>query len=334
MNAENVRSNWDLRKDEGMVQAIRHARLPLCITDPTLPDNPIVFTNQAFSDLTGYDPDEVIGKNCRFLQGEETTPASIAAIRNVLECQTIDTVEILNYRKDGSTFLNALQVGPIFDDNGKLVFFFGSQLDISAKREAQREAHELADRELLHRLRNIVNVMTVIIRMTAREESEAVALSQKVVGRLTALSEAHFDTIVRPTNATPAIRELAQSILAAYAPFGERQFRMSGPDQALPAALITPITLTLHELSTNAVKHGALSHKSGVVELDWSVHDQEGEATIKLKWEERNGPTVVAPKRQSGSSIIATLVAASGGTIDFDWRPGGLIVTTLFRVLR
>ena len=80
MNAENVRSNWDLRKDEGMVQAIRHARLPLCITDPTLPDNPIVFTNQAFSDLTGYDPDEVIGKNCRFLQGEETTPASIAAI--------------------------------------------------------------------------------------------------------------------------------------------------------------------------------------------------------------------------------------------------------------
>ncbi len=330
MTLDNPRTNWDLRKGESMLQAMIHARLPLCITDPNLPHNPIVFANLAFTELTGYESDEVIGRNCRFLQGKDTTPESVAAIRKIIEGQTVDTVEVLNYRKDGSTFLNALQLGPILDDNGGLIFFFGSQLDVSAKRDVEREARQLADRELLHRLRNIMNVMSAIIRMTAREEDSAATLSQKVIGRLEALSKVHFETIDRPVHEAPEIRKLAEALLVAYAPFGPDQIHLSGPDHLLPAQLISPITLLLHELATNAVKHGALSCPTGEIDLGWSVHPSVDGTTIRLRWKERNGPEVLPPDKQGGSSIMQNLVAASGGSLDFDWRQDGLVVNATF----
>jgi PAS domain S-box-containing protein len=118
--------------------AVALTRLPMLVTDPNLPDNPVAFANHAFCALTGYAPDELIGRNCRFLQGSDTDPATVARIRAAVQERHDVTVEILNYRRDGSPFWNALAISPVFAADGRLQYFFASQLDVSRRREAER----------------------------------------------------------------------------------------------------------------------------------------------------------------------------------------------------
>jgi PAS domain S-box-containing protein len=117
--------------------AVEKTRMPMIVTDPRKPDNPVVFANPAFLQMTGYSMEEVVGNNCRFLQGPETDPATVAEMRQAIQERRDVALEILNYRKNGSTFWNALFVSPVFDANGELVYFFGSQLDVSRRRDAE-----------------------------------------------------------------------------------------------------------------------------------------------------------------------------------------------------
>ncbi len=91
----------------------------ITISDNLQPDNPIVYANEGFERLTGYDMQEVLGKNCRFLQGEETDPATIAEISQSIREEKPCSVEILNYCKDGQTFWNRLSITPIHDKSGR-----------------------------------------------------------------------------------------------------------------------------------------------------------------------------------------------------------------------
>ena len=117
--------------DLGLIfkEAIHQTRMGMCFTDPRQDDNPIVFCNEAFRELTGYAEDEIIGQNCRFLQGKDTDSKAVERIRRALRERTNTRVNLLNYRKDGTAFWNALHVSPIFDDAGELLYFFGSQWD-------------------------------------------------------------------------------------------------------------------------------------------------------------------------------------------------------------
>ena len=102
------------------------------ISDPSRPDNPMIYVSEEFETQTGYPPDEVLGRNCRFLQGPETDPEAVQAIRDALAAQTEITIDILNYRRDGSKFWNRLRIRPLFDHKGKLQYFVGAQNPIPA----------------------------------------------------------------------------------------------------------------------------------------------------------------------------------------------------------
>lgn len=119
------------------------------ITDPNQPDNPIIYLNPAFSKVTGYQPEEVIGWNCRFLQGSGTDPQTIAQIRQAIAERREVKATLLNYRKDGSTFWNELKISPVFSAEGDLLYFVGTQTDISdavAAATQRKRAEEERDR--------------------------------------------------------------------------------------------------------------------------------------------------------------------------------------------
>lgn len=101
--------------------------MSVVFSDPSLRDNPMIYVSDEFETQTGYSPEEAVGKNCRFLQGPETNPHAIEAIRQGLKAETRFTIDILNYRKDGSAFVNRLRIRPIYDPGGRLMFFAGAQ---------------------------------------------------------------------------------------------------------------------------------------------------------------------------------------------------------------
>ena len=117
------------------VSAVRATRMPMVITDPRQHDNPIVFVNNSFCRLTGYPREEILGRNCRFLQGPETDPDTVRRIRAAVRVPEAIEIDIRNHRKDGEPFWNRLLLAPVRDAAGQLAYFFASQVDVTLERE-------------------------------------------------------------------------------------------------------------------------------------------------------------------------------------------------------
>src|SRR3954447_3165588 len=134
-------------------RAVIATDITFTITDPRQPDNPLVWVNPSFTRVTGYESDEVVGRNCRFLQGPATDPEAVTAIRAAVSERRTVTTTLLNYRKDGTAFWNQLSVSPVFDGSGDLVSFVGVQTDVTERvrveheREAAFAAEQAARRE-------------------------------------------------------------------------------------------------------------------------------------------------------------------------------------------
>ena len=132
--------------------AVEMTRMPMLVTDPRQPDNPIVFVNRAFLDLTLYKEEDILGRNCRFLQGPQTDPATVDEIRKAVSEQRAVALDILNYKADGTPFWNALYLGPIFDQEGHLLYFFASQMDVSERRASEQSSLQAQKMEAIGQL--------------------------------------------------------------------------------------------------------------------------------------------------------------------------------------
>ena len=122
-------------KSDPFVAAVRATRMPMIITNPRLLDNPAIFINDAFCRMSGYARQEILGQNCRFLQGSETDRGDVEKIREAVKAVRPIQLDIRNHRKDGSAFWNRLLMAPVFDATGELAYFFASQVDVTLERD-------------------------------------------------------------------------------------------------------------------------------------------------------------------------------------------------------
>lgn len=120
------------------------AQQSLTLCDVRRADAPLIYVNKGFEQMTGYTPAETVGKNCRFLQGPGTDPLTVAAIRNAVRAGAPLIVDLLNYRRDGSTFWNRLSLRPVHNASGVLTHYIGIQSDISRMRELEGRLLEMA----------------------------------------------------------------------------------------------------------------------------------------------------------------------------------------------
>jgi len=120
-------------------QAIDEAPVGILLTDPHQDDNPIIYANDEFTDLTGYEKREIVGRNCRFLQGEATEDEPVQRLRTAIDNREPVTVELRNYRKDGTEFWNRVRVAPLFDDDGEVDLFVGFQDDVTDRKRYEQQ---------------------------------------------------------------------------------------------------------------------------------------------------------------------------------------------------
>ena len=153
------------------------------MSNPRLPDNPIVECNSAFEELTDYRRDEIIGINCRFLIGEDTEPALTEMLRDGIRRRQPVMVEILNYKKDGTPFRNAVMVAPIFGPSGELEYFLGSQVeiaeDVARANDVRRDAARSRVAALSRRQREVL--LLIANGKLNKQIAYALGLSERTV---------------------------------------------------------------------------------------------------------------------------------------------------------
>lgn len=213
-------------------------------------------------------------------------------------------------------------------EDGEITRWYGTCTDIHDLKEAE-EKRQLLLREMNHRVKNLFAIASGMVTMTARTAPSVQAMSEALKGRLSALAKAH--ELIRPAiksdvehSENASLRPLIEEVIRPHMdPNGEHQIELEGPEIELGANASTSLALIFHELATNAAKYGALSSPEGHISINWSVPNGH----MELEWKEHVFGSEIQPPNSNGFGSTLARASATGhlgGSISFDWRPGGL----------
>ena len=351
--------DYDHGRADPFAAAVRATRMPMVITDPARDDNPIVFCNEAFQQLTGYDRDEIIGRNCRFLQGADTDRDEVAKVRAAVEAQTDIAVDLLNYRKDGTTFWNALYLSPVRNDAGEVVFFFASQLDVTERVQAQRiiaeqkvaverevaartgdlkaalEAKTLLLHEVDHRVKNNLTMIGSLLRLQARSipDPAITARLETMLERVDALATVHrrlyqSDDVTRFDVGAFAENLISDVVGASGRSDIEIETRIATIE--VPSSKATPLGLILNEIATNAIKHAFSDGRAGTIIVRAALDGND--AIIEISDDGNGLPEGDAKPDGIGKTLISRLARQVRATVVWSDAAPGACVTLSFPV--
>ena len=357
------RDDWFLTDAVGNAQGqsdpfaavVRGARLPMVIADAQRPDQPIVFANAAFQSMTGYAREEIVGRNCRFLQGPATDRSAVRRLREAIASGVGIELDILNYRRDGTTFWNALQINPVRDNAGGIRFYVASQSDVTSRVELQVKAQQqmeqieqtvamrtadleaaLAAKTMLvhevdHRVKNNLTMIGSLLRLQSRGLADEAVKRQldTMLSRVNAIASVHrrlYQTgDIMEFDIGAFSGELAREIVAAS---GRTDIRIDTQIEPIvvPSGKAAALGLVLNEIVTNALMHAWRGGRPGKLSIASNAHDDFGTIAIA-----DDGPGLDAFSGPSGlgHSIIKRLAAQAGGTARWeDARPGARVVVS------
>ena len=302
-----IRDVTDRKEREAELQrktrAIEEAPVGITISDPNKPDNPMVYVNQGFVDITGYDKAEALGRNCRFLQGQDTDPEPVAAMREAVENREQTAVELRNYRTDGTEFWNRVTIAPVEDDDGAVTHFVGFQEDITERKasesrlETQRDNLETLNQVLRHDIRNDLQLIL----------SYGELLSDEVSGD----SRDYLDTLLESAENAVALTRTARDMADVM---------LHRADDLEPVSVSHTLERTLDELRS--------ARSDAVVRVDGQIPDVTVQANDMLdsvfrnllsnaiQHNDRPVPEVTASVRTDDDSVVVAIADNGPGVPD------------------
>jgi PAS domain S-box-containing protein len=249
----------DLRLKE---RAMDEAPVGIVISDPGREDNPIIYLNDRFESLTGYS--DVIGQNCRFLQGEGTDPETRATLREAIDDHRPISVDILNYRQNGRKFWNRLDVAPVYDEEGEVANFVGFQMEITERKIRERRL-EVLNRVLSHNMRNKMNVIeghVSLLKRAYEDEDPPESLSDikstaadlmGLADTVREIEQAFSGTeSTEPLELTKRTEELVSAFKDQYS---DVSFDLTSPRDDVCQVDVPGLMAAIEEAVENAVKH-------------------------------------------------------------------------------
>lgn len=346
------------------VEAVRVTRMPMLVTDATLPGNPITFANAAFIKLSGYTIDELLGQDPHFMNGAETAPEAIARYQNTMAEGRDETLEILQYRKDGTPFRAMLFACPLDDGQGTVTNHFLSYLDITRRHDAEDSLRTLtaelearvaartkeleaatdslkglvADRDMLlvevnHRAKNSLAIAASLLAIQGRRQPDPAvrALFEEAQDRLHAMARVH-DLLSKSESAQRVdVAVYVSDLCEALRPITESDDRIRLEARAEDGVLIepdvaVPLGIVLTELITNAVKYAFPAPRSGTIIVTLRRRLQD-----RIEVEIRDDGVGMSNLREGslGYGLVRSLVQQIGGAMEMRSDPG-LVVTITF----
>ncbi len=290
------------------------------------PDGTLREVNWPALQLGGLERADVIGQPFWDTHWLRDDPDIQARVRTA--CADAVAGEVVSFdmlvRAEGEqTLLIDFMLAPVFDAHGKLLFLIASGFDISQREEARAHAQSLLG-EINHRTKNMLTLIQIMARQTARSGIEG--FMERFETRIRALADAQ-DLLVKQATDTVDLGDLALSQMAHFQDLVGSRIHLSGPRVTVGPHAAQAIGMALHELATNAGKYGALSTEAGEITIDWTVEEgSRPDRDFQLRWVEKGGPTVVRPERRGfGSTVIKQMTQSNiGGEVILDYAPEGL----------
>jgi len=312
-----------LRRSERRLSATwDNAGVGICEVDA---EGRYLAVNHTFTRMTGYTVQDFAGKT--FFDAildpadrSETRAHFAALVRGDRDDMTRERAYIA---RNGRRWWCVVRTTAVRDDAGRFLYAVRVLQDITERKSAE-ERQFLLMREVDHRAKNVLAVVQAVVRLTRAERPSDFV--EAVESRVAALARAH-SLLARGQWTGAPLRDLAEAEIAPYAGNdGRSRFTLSGPSVDLAPDAVQPTAMVLHELATNAAKHGALSAPRGRVAIAWRPLPDGG---IRIDWEESGGPAIaVAPRRQGfGSQMVAATAMQLDGEAVFTWAPTGLHCT-------
>ena len=327
--------------DTVALQLIARSPFSLVVTDPGLPDNPIIYANHAFFQTTGYTVRHAIGRNCRFLQGPGTDPATVARIRAAIAAEAEITVDILNYTAAGAPFWNRLLIAPLSDPTGQTRYCLGVQKPLGTERPIDDHTRE-ALREVQHRVKNHLALVVSLIRMEGRGVEDGSPF-QMLARRVEGLRLLYDELTYREGENAGAIElggflTRVAGAVAALDPRGAIAVTRSGETLTVPADMAVQLGLIVSELCANSLRHAFAEDGRGTIVLNLSrpspgalrVEVSDRPVTPARRDDVGDEETALGKPGGLGARIVAQLVRNLGGRVESRLGPQGM--TTVIEV--
>lgn len=319
------------RAEAALRESARHLRRILdslgAMVAVTAPDGTVLEVNRTALELIGLTAADVLGKPLEKTLWWAHASEGHAQLRSAIAAASTGTESRFDVRlrlAEGRSMTFDFMLTPLVDDQGRVTHLIPSAIDISARKRAERHQQLLIE-ELNHRVKNTLATAQSLTTQTLRSSRSPAHFAAAFRGRLAALASAH--TLLAQTRWDGALlRDLIRIQLDPYRTPERSNVTIAGDDVSLAPDVALTLGLALHELTTNAAKHGALTSPSGQVEIDTRVRGTDGQRRLVLTWSERGGPAVAARHRTGfGTTMIERGVAYQlDGTAHLEFRPDGL----------